>query len=264
MAKAELLFVATTGGLITLSNPGGIGRWLRAGHTLQEYALTCVWCNPSDPTHVICGDGTQLWQSNDGAQTWQSLAGPACRTLVASRTAPTRIMGSDGQQAWLSHDAGVTWHALGAAHQVGMAGDVLWYDQQVSRDGGHTWQYDATQPVSISSDSHTVLARTDTWTLATQPILAPPVACQSWAVCGGQPWTCLGADGDAVWRYQDDWQSQTSVAAHIVYASVYHPDHVWAASRSGSVWLSSDRGQTWQDIRHGLLPITALINARLL
>ena len=267
MAKAELLFVATTSGIITLSNPGGIGRWLKAGHSLTTHAITCVWCNPSDPTHVLCGDGSQLWQSHDGAQTWHPLAGPACRTLIASRTAPTRIMGHDGQHAWLSDDAGASWRQLGVAMRIGMAGDVVWYDQQLSRDGGQTWHPHAPQCVGISSDSHTMLTTTDdvtVWSLANQPIPAPAVACQSWAVCGGQPWTCLGVHAGTVWRYQDAWQMQTQITAHIVYASIYHPDHVWAASHAGAVWLSSDRGQTWQDVRQGLLPITALVNARLL
>ena len=159
MAKAELIYLATQSGLVTLSNPGGIGRWLKAGTSMQAQPLCCVWSNPQDPTHVICGDGHQLWQSHDGAQQWQPMAGPACRVLCASRTSPNRILAGDGVSAWLSHDAGVTWHALGHAQHVGMAGETLWYDQMQSSDGGQRWQTISATIAALSYDAKSRLMR---------------------------------------------------------------------------------------------------------
>lgn len=266
MAKAELIYLATDTGLITLSNPGGIGRWLKAGHTQTGHTLCTVWSNPHDPTHVICGDGNQLWQSHDGAQSWHDIAGPACRHLVASRTRPTYILAGDGANAWLSPDAGTTWRHLGHAQHVGMAGDTLWYDQMVSTDGGLTWHAQSTTIVGINVDAKSRLTRhpDGTWYADSTAIPPPPVSCLSWVICGGMPWTGVGADGSAVWRYQEIWEHQPQIPAHLVVSSSYHPDHVWAASRTGSLWLSSDRGINWGDIRHGLSSINALSSVRLL
>lgn len=265
MAKAELLFVASRNGLVVLSNPGGIGRWLRTAHTLQGQTLTCVWANPQDPTHVICGDGTQLWHSHDGAQTWQALVGPACTTLAASRTQPQRIMASDGQSAWLSHDTGSTWHQLGDAHTTGMAGELLWYDQMQSHDGGQTWHQHDTHIVAASYDGKMMVTRhpDGRWYGNDTPIAPPPTPVSSWAVCAGQPWTCVMTSDDVLWRYRETWQRNTQIPAHLVHASIYHPDQVWAASRSGSVWLSTDRGDSWLAVRHELPTPTAMASARL-
>lgn len=264
MAKAELLFVATTQGLVTLSNPGGIGRWLRAGHTLQTYALRAVWSNPHDPTHVMCSDGQQLWQSNDGAQTWHDMAGPACHALYASRTTPTRILAHAHHDVWLSHDAGVTWQHLGTAQSAGMAGEVVWYDQTISHDGGQSWQVYQPHILGMSSDGASYLVRQHAlWYANDVAIATPPHTCLSWAVCSGRSWTAVGAGDDGVWHYHATWR-QTPIPAHLVHASIYHPDHLWAASRHGDVWLSTDRGQLWSTIRQGLSPITALASARLI
>jgi hypothetical protein len=266
MAKAELIYLATQSGLVTLSNPGGIGRWLKAGTSMQAQPLCCVWSNPQDPTHVICGDGHQLWQSHDGAQQWQPMAGPACRVLCASRTSPNRILAGDGVSAWLSHDAGVTWHALGHAQHVGMAGETLWYDQMQSSDGGQHWQTISATIAALSYDAKSRLMRDadGTWVADTTPIVAPPVPCLSWAVCGGAPWTAVGADGNMLWHYHNaQWMPQSHLPVHLVHASLYHPDQLWACGQRGDVWLSTDRGQTWLNVRSGLSSITAITSARL-
>ena len=266
MAKAELIYLATDSGLVTLSNPGGIGRWLNAGSSMQAQPLRCVWSNPHDPTHVICGDGQQLWQSHDGAQQWQPMDGPACRVLCASRTSPTRIMAHDGAAAWVSHDAGGTWHVLGTAQQVGMAGDTLWYDQMRSTDGGMSWQTTPVTMVALSYDAKSRLMRDadGVWVADATPIVAPPVHCHSWAVCGSAPWTAVGADGSTVWRYHNtQWTAEAHLPVHLLHASLYHPDQLWAVSHSGSVWMSIDRGQTWLNVRNGLSPIAAITSARL-
>ncbi|MFM7678129.1 MAG: WD40/YVTN/BNR-like repeat-containing protein [Roseiflexaceae bacterium] len=265
MAKAELIYLATDSGLVTLSNPGGIGRWLKAGTSMQAQPLRCVWSNPQDPTHVICGDGHQLWQSHDGAQQWQPMAGPACCVLYASRTSPSRILAGDGATAWLSHDAGGTWHALGNAQHVGMAGETLWYDQMLSTDGGMHWQAIPATMVALSYDakSRLICAADGAWMADATSIVAPPVHCLSWAVCGGTPWTAVGADGSTLWRYHEEWTPLPQMPVHLVHASLYHPDQLWAGGQSGAVWLSTDRGQTWLTVRSGLSPITAITSARL-
>ena len=265
MAKAELIYLATNNGLVTLSNPGGIGRWLKAGESLLAHPLCCVWSNPQDPTHVICGDGQQLWQSHDGAQQWHPVAGPACHKLWASRTSPRRIMAHDGTAAWVSHDAGTTWTQLGKAQQAGMAGETLWYDQLLSTDGGMSWQTTPVTMVALSYDAKSRLTtHVDTgWMADETPLIAVPEPCVSWAVCGGTPWTAVGATGTMLWRYHHEWTPLPHIPVHLVHASLYHPDQLWAGSQNGDVWLSTDRGQTWLNVRRGLSPITAITSARL-
>ncbi|MFZ9857256.1 MAG: hypothetical protein ACO3F2_02825 [Roseiflexaceae bacterium] len=271
MAKAEIVLIGTDDGVVLLSNPGGIGRWLKSAHALRNHAIVATWAHPNDPTQMLCSDGTQLWRSVDGGQQWDSITGPACQRLIASRSTPNRIWAHDGQTAYLSHDAGITWHILAPADEIAGGGDVLWYRHDtrghlttshdmawtetptwshvvVSHDGQHIWHSDTNH----LSTAHHIIDETPS---AFIPLLA----------CAGD--SCVvGTAPNGMWRYTDTWQIIDGLSAQsitVMTTTLYHPDRAWAGDTNGNVWYSSNRCVTWELIRGGFTSIRALATARL-
>lgn len=272
MAKAELVLIGTDDGIVLLSNPGGIGRWLKSAHALRGQAIVSTWAHPHDPTQMLCSDSTQLWRSADGGQQWSPIDGPVCQRLVASRSTPEHIWAHDGQHAYLSHDAGLTWQIHAPADYLAGGGDTLWY-----RHGAHgylrttndaAWtQTPAWVHVVISHDGQHIW-HSDAQQLgyAQTPIDGTPTEFVPLMAGAGAP-CVVGTTPTTVWRYADTWQSIDTLAIHpitVMTSTIYHPDRAWAGDSAGNVWYSSDRCMTWELIRGGFTAIRALATARLL
>lgn len=272
MAKAELVFVATNDGIYTLSNPGGIGRWLRAGHALQSHAISALWANPVDPTTLIASGHTTSWQSSDGGQEWQPISMPAMHQFIASRTVPQRILARDGSHAYLSHDAGATWQTLAPATYISAGGDTLWYGDatasQHSRDGGLTWTHlPVGHTIYLSNDGALQLTQTSAqqWQTDGGEIPPPPANWQARAILAGTPLAILGVVDQHLYGYHTTWQaSEPAITPRVIHPTTYHPDRVWVGADDGSLWYSENRGVDWQSIRTGFPSINAIASARLI
>lgn len=182
MAKAGLLFVGTSDGVVLFSNPGAVGRWLRVGHALREMQVQAVWARPDNPQHVlaVCGPAG-VWRSADGGQSWEqaltisagaaaSPGGPVSLAALAGKE-PVLLLASDGGIA-RSADDGATWSA---------------------------------------------------------------------------------AEPEAPWAGE----------VRTITPASYHIDTAFAGTSAGQVFISVDRGRTWQLIKDGLPPISAIAAARL-
>lgn len=113
MAKATLLFVGTADGVVLWSDPGGTGRWLRAGHSLPGQAIRAVWAKPDDPQIALALAGPGVQRSSDGGRAWHSvLEVPDAVAFAGDRSMPddVALLRADGTQL-ISHDAGATWAA---------------------------------------------------------------------------------------------------------------------------------------------------------
>lgn len=271
MAKAELVLIGTDDGVVLLSNPGGIGRWLKSAHTLRGHTIVATWAHPNDPTQMLCSDGTQLWRSADGGQQWDQIDGPACQRLIASRSAPERIWAHDGQHAYMSHDAGITWQGLASADAIAGGGDSLWYRHHATghlkqRNDDEWTQTPAWQHVVISHDGQHLWHQHDHHLETNQHIIdETPSAFVPLLACAGDA-CVVGATPSGVWRYAGTWQmidglSDQSIT--VMTTTLYHPDRAWAGDTHGNVWYSSDRCVTWELIRGGFTSIRALATARL-
>jgi hypothetical protein len=271
MAKAELVLIGTDDGVVLLSNPGGIGRWLKSAHAIRGHAIIATWAHPNDPTQMLCSDGTQLWRSVDGGQQWDHSAGPACQRLIASRSTPDRILAHDGQTAYLSHDAGLNWHTIAPADQIAGGGDVLWYRHgttgliRLTNDAAWA-QTPAWQQVVISHDGQHVWYQHDNQLGTVQRLIdGTPADFELLQACAGDA-SVVGSTPSDIWRYAGTWQIIDGLSAQsitVMATTLYHPDRAWAGDTDGNVWYSSDRCLTWEQIRGGLTSIRALATARL-
>lgn len=272
MAKAELVFIATADGVLTLSNPGGIGRWLKAGHTLQSQPIVAIWANPLDPTMLIASGVTTRWRSNDGGQQWHAMNIPAMHQFIASRTTPARIVAHDGTLAYISHDTGITWQTLGTATQLSAGGDMIWYGDattsQCSRDGGLTWQHTPIgQHIYFSNDGAQRITDTSNnqWLTDSGGIPLPPANWHAVTILAGAPLAIVAIVDHHLYGYHTTWQmSAPAITPHVIHPTTYHPDRVWVGANDGTLWYSENRGLDWMHIRTGLPPINAIASARLI
>jgi photosystem II stability/assembly factor-like uncharacterized protein len=74
MAQAGLLYIGTNNGLITLSDPGGTGRWRKIGHSLQGYVISII--TTQSPLHLVVQTDAGPQQSQDGGMYWEPLSEP--------------------------------------------------------------------------------------------------------------------------------------------------------------------------------------------
>lgn len=271
MAKAEIILVGTDDGVVLLSNPGGIGRWLKSAHALRNHAIIATWAHPDDPTRMLCSTTTQCWQSVDGGQTWNPTNGPAFLQLHASRTTAERIWAHDGHTAYISHDAGDTWQAVANAQHIATSSEVLWYSDNThshqSVDGGATWQLSAAwDGLLMSHDGQYEWRIASTGlSLNNAPISDAPSGFVPLVAYGGTPCVIGSAQHD-IWRYDGTWQMVDAFATHHLTAmasTIYHPDRAWAGDKDGTIWYSSNRGITWDIVRGGFAAIRSFASARL-
>ena len=271
MAKAELLFVGTDTGVLQYSNPGGIGRWLRSGHSLPGSDIIALWANPDDPTQLLCSDGEQLYDSTDGGQHWSDPVELGITAFVASRSTPDRILARTANEAILSTDAGEHWRRIAAADRIATSNTTLAITTDArahqSSDGGTTWQPDEPwvhRAVSPDGNHTVVVSSTGMWSIDGVVIPPAPVPMHTVAVMGGEA-HIVASDGHQVWVFRASCEPvQGAPALTLITNTSYHPDRLWGADAAGTLWYSTTRGLAWEAQKHQLGTIHVMVSARLL
>jgi photosystem II stability/assembly factor-like uncharacterized protein len=135
MAKAGIVYVGTTDGLITLSDPGGTGRWRQVGTALAGQPISAITAEDALTLLVQTPNGAQ--RSDDGGQSWAPATVPpgdaASGPLVATAQGMARWTGAHAPQIAASALA-----MLSGNQEILLAatpGGLL-----RSEDGGATWQ----------------------------------------------------------------------------------------------------------------------------
>ncbi len=122
MAQAGIIYIATDDGLVTLSDPGGSGRWRQVGHTLRKHAISAVVA--SNAMHLLVQTSSGAQQSSDGGMSWQ----PATETAPLDHRVPrdarvtlqgqppvmlaVRLTSSGSLALQRSEDSGTTWQTV--------------------------------------------------------------------------------------------------------------------------------------------------------
>ena len=293
MAKAGLLFAGTDDGLVLLSNPNEIGRWLKIGQPFRGSRVRAVWPLPDQPLTVFAAvAGMGLQRSDDGGQSWQALLPDEAQRIVGGAPASTELYVAAGAALLTSHDAGVTWQsaipdssgAIGALARGaapgqlfgGVGGRVL-----ASADGGASWRViggvlpgdvagiaaPTQQPGRVYAVAGGQLyssADGGAW----QPVAGAPGAAGSIAALPGKTLAlllALAAGGIARSTDGAAWESaDSSGAIDALVPAGYHVDTAFAGGTEGLLLGSTDRGRTWAALRPGLPPIVCIAGARLL
>ncbi|GIW00740.1 hypothetical protein [Roseiflexus sp.] len=294
MAKATLLFLATDDGLTLLSDPANQGRWLRSAHHFQGSAVQSVWVDHSNPLITLIIAAGRIHRSTDGGQTWMAPAindplAPSSVLYGAPRQ-PLFVGLLVGDTLFVSDDAGAHWRRItlpGAYGAFAIDDDGRFYgarDRQVmvSDDRGATWKpYGAPLPnvprvlsaapgmanvICALADGRVYAIERENW----RCIDGMPGKATTCTALAGAPPTLLAAltDGGVVRGSLDGWEPTIAAlpwkgAATILKPAGYHMDTAFAASATGEVAISTDRGRSWNLVRRGLAAVRDIAAARL-
>jgi hypothetical protein len=111
-------------------------------------------------------------------------------------------------------------------------------------------------------------AREDSW----RPIATPDSIAVSLAALAGQaPALLVARAGGGIERSDDEGATWTAAEVEgagqgditALTAVGYHVDTAFAGSAEGTLFMTTDRGRSWQQIKQGLPPIRSIAAARL-
>lgn len=108
MAKAGIIYIGTTDGLITVSDPGATGRWRRVGHTLQPYAIPAIAAHDA-LTLLVAATGVGIQRTTDGSMSWQPVLAHDIHALALQPGTPPTIYAATIGALWRSTATGQTW-----------------------------------------------------------------------------------------------------------------------------------------------------------
>lgn len=142
MAKAGIVYVGTTDGLVTYSDPGGSGRWRRVGQSLGGRAVRAMLA--ADALTLLVVVDQEALHSTDGGQSWSPApADEAAGLLTLAASPPPIVTTAHGPAQWRIATApapGATALALLAGKSETLIAAV---DEGAglarSEDGGATW-----------------------------------------------------------------------------------------------------------------------------
>lgn len=283
MANSTILYACTGQGLGIVNKPGTSTEWLPLRMVLQDRAITSAWAEPGPPIRVmaVTFDG-QLLLSENGGRTWNPVPGMASVASIFGIGDPPvpHILLSDGNFA-RSTDGGATWETLpplpediqvppGA--QVVSASDTVYLAG--SRGGANVivrgnldtgdWmvlELDGVLAVAQDNDKGGLYACT--------PLGVYASAGSSWALLTGSPsdGTSLAVipgptarppallvgtlGGLSLSPNSNTWQTVELPREGAVTAFARDPerrDRIYAATSTGYLLESGNRGQAWQAI----------------
>jgi len=143
MAKAGIVYVGTTDGLVTYSDPGGIGRWRRVGRALAGSPVRAIAA--ADALHLTVLAGEESRRSDDGGQSW----GPAPRAdadalrELLAQEGPL-VTSAQGPAPWKAEHppapGSTALAALAGKQEVLLAAIAGGTALLRSEDGGQSWQ----------------------------------------------------------------------------------------------------------------------------
>ncbi|HLQ29393.1 MAG TPA: YCF48-related protein [Ktedonobacteraceae bacterium] len=275
------IYAGSQGKGVLKSSDGGI-HWQDTHLPQQDVFSLAV--SPVDGTVYAGCEPSMLFRSTDGGQSWQELA--ALRSIPSAPTwsfpprpwtshvrwiapnphdAALLIVGielgglmysSDGGQTWTDHRPNaqrdvhaLAWHptAQGRAYEAGGGGSA-W-----SRDGGKTWQR-----LDTGRDRHY------TWGLA---VNHDDPDCWYISACPG-PREAHNPHGNAQayiyrWRGNGPWQALNGGLPQPLksfpYALASTPGQLYAGLGDGSLYVSHDAGDSWQQMTLGGDPVSRIL-----
>ena len=297
MAEARILYVATDDGLIQLANPGRSDRWREVGRALEHQPVRAVVAAPDDPLLIVAATADAVHRTLDGGFSWESIwDGEA--TALAFADDGTLYVGTKDGVLLRQNDAG-QWAEVqrvdGAIKRLmASVGQCIVYCTS-SRVYVATFE-GAQQVAAFAPDVQLVGVLADPMSQRalvlgeqTDAVAATQQLTGAAVVLGGVDPVLLVGTPSALLRSLDgsdplmhktkgsDQAISTVLldTAHEGFDIVLGPqdvtalvtpprfiDQVFATTKSGELWFSSDRGRTWTALRTDLPPANDLAFAR--
>lgn len=140
MAKAGIVYVGTSDGLVTYSDPGGTRRWRRVGQALEGERVRAILAADALTLLVIAGGARR---TTDGGQSWVAAPEEEARLLALVDARGPLIATAHGPAQWHGEHPpapGASAMALLAGkHETLLAAIADGTTLVRSEDGGATW-----------------------------------------------------------------------------------------------------------------------------
>lgn len=286
MANSTILYACTEDGLAIVNKPGTSTEWLPARVVLRDKAVASAWAETGPPIRVIAATWEgELLLSENGGRTWlpAQLVESVAALFEMGEPAAVFVALQDGSLL-TSTDGGVTWATLTAAlppsvtvtsgELVATGGEAIYLlgrqdDEGVllrTSAGGGEWRVlplSGVDAVTLDRATGNLYAMTeggvqvsdsqgDSWTLMLaspadgNAILAIP------APAGKQPSLVVGTpQGLFLSPEGSTWRPIDLPRPGVVTAFAADPqrrDRLYAATATGYLMESGNRGQSWQPI----------------
>ncbi len=303
MAKAGLIFVATDDGIVTLSDPGGIGRYRRIGHALTGAICSAVLAH--DALHLLAvttRDGVQA--SRDSGIHWTLVLAAEIVDIAASRSDTSRVLAVTAEgDLYRSTDGGMTWEPATAPAAVSPLPTPLLHcsdraaylvlDDQVYTAplASDDWQplgapLTGIRGIASTPDGGVLLAAAGALYHVlpdgTRTLVAPedtraggalamlPGKTPTWLAAhvatDGSPQVLRSDDSGATWEPATlEGEPPPAIERVTVLATAdYNRDYAWAGTANGLVLTSDNRGRSWRTLTGELAPVRAVVATRLI
>jgi len=260
---SKRLFAATLGaGLWTSTDAGG--SWKRCGVDFAPGEIAALLVDPKDPVRLLAGTLEGLYASSDNGTTWTPAAGGlpdvAIRCLAFSPGHPDTIYaGTDGGGLQVSVDAGTTWSRM----KNGIMGDFVSDVSPNPADPSDVLVLVNKVGVfrTMSAGSRWVAANNGIRNLLVRQLVRDPadptrVYLTTAAVTtpGGQIITpaalYISVDGGSTWSASSEGLGPDSIWS--LLASREHAGLLYLSQQNNGLFMSSDKGLTWEYISQGL------------
>lgn len=289
MAEARILYVATDDGLIQFANPGRSDRWREVGRALEGQPVRAVVAAPNDPLLIVAATADAVHRTTDGGFSWEPIwQGEATALTFADDGA---LYVGTQQAALLRSVDGGQWEELFCAE--GAINGIVARDDHFTIASDVYGVYELTSTGSeyfIGLASHIYVAA------LVAPSSKPEQASAVYELYDAEPFSGLRfLTGAAVVLGGDDpvllvgthggllrsaiatWKRTVffSATEHEGFEPVPGPqnvsalvtpprfiDQVFATTKSGELWFSSDRGRTWAALHTDLPPANDLAFVR--
>lgn len=293
MANATILYACTGDGLVILTRPGTLPEWLPPKRVLEGERVTSVWAEPGPPIRVVAVASGALMLSENGGRTWSDAQLHSVFTCLFSAGEPPLLIAAHEEgQLSASSDGGISWQALERLPERGdvlafaaHGDDVYVLMEQLGESvllGGNpltgSWRtlvagetataiaVDNAAGVLFGAFADGVRGSSDggaRWgTLAGSPpaalalAIVPGAAGKPPALVAGTPLGLrVSQDGGDSWQEASLGEATGEAAG--VTALVRDPerrDRLYAATSSGYLFESGNRGQAWERINPSPLP----------
>ncbi|MDQ5824284.1 MAG: hypothetical protein M3441_08735 [Chloroflexota bacterium] len=283
MANSTILYACTDRGLGIVNKPGTSTEWLPLRMVLQDRVLVAAWAEPGPPIRVMVVDSAgDLLLSENGGRTWTTVpgVGPVASIFESDSPPLPHFIMLDGVVA-SSNDAGTEWetlhfemesvqvspgaHVIAAGEYLYLLGSVQgsstvlrgtlatgdWADMEL--EGATALAHDADKGGLYACTPLGVHASAGSnWSLLPD---SPRDGTSIIAIPGpaGKPPTLLVGTPTGLYVSPDTnaWQTVDLPHEGAVTALARDPerrDRVYAATGTGYLLESGNRGQSWQPV----------------
>ncbi|MBI3958961.1 MAG: hypothetical protein HY328_09135 [Chloroflexi bacterium] len=282
-ASSETLWAGTAfGGFFRSRNSGR--SWREAGAGLPDAAVQCL-AQAADGTLYAGTESDGVYRSTDGGSSWQRAGQTLARHSVNSLAAlPGCLLAGSGLGLFRSEDGGEVWQPCAGGDFVafvlaggdGLAVAGAWQSGvHTSTDGGRCWQTAVGSGADLLTGHAPPLAVLTPWNelfvvdgdgaaaLSTdrgarwQPLDFLPADSFCALITGagsGDTFTLFVCADDAIYRRigQDAWQQMETPGngvTQLVASAAFGTDGcLLLADKDGYLYLSEDRGASWQEL----------------